>query len=68
MVDEILKGRNLNRKKVVTSTNESDKPGVSANEQKDTSVIGNIPADGQQTQSVQPSNIISDDDQGTVTA
>lgn len=67
MVDEILKGRNPNRKKVVTSTNESDKPGVSANEQKDTSVIGNIPADGQQIQPVQPSNVINDD-QGTVTA
>ena len=68
MVDELLKDKKPNRKKVVTSTNESDKPGVSINEQKDTSVIGNIPADGQQTQPVQPSNVISDDDQGTVTA
>lgn len=68
MVDELLKDKKPNRKKVVTSTNESDKPGVSINEQKDTSVIGNIPVDGQQTQPVQPSNIISDDDQGTVTA
>lgn len=67
MVDELLKDKKPNRKKVVTSTNESDKPGVSINEQKDTSVIGNIPADGQQTQPVQPSNVISDDDQGTVT-
>nr|UWI35839.1 MAG: hypothetical protein [Bacteriophage sp.] len=67
MVDELLKDKKPNRKKVVISTNESDKPGVSINEQKDTSVIGNIPADGQQTQPVQPSNIINDDDQGIVT-
>ena len=67
MVDELLKDKKPNRKKVVTSTNESDKPGVSITEQKDTSAIGNIPTDGQQIHLVQPSNTISDEDQGTVT-
>ena len=66
MVDELLKDKKPNRKKVVTSTNESDKPGVSTTEQKDTSVLGNIPTDGQQTQPIQPSNATSDEDQGTV--
>lgn len=66
MVDELLKDKKPNRKKVVTSTNESDKPGVSTTEQKDTSALGNIPTDGQQTQPVQPSNATSDEDQGTV--
>lgn len=66
MVGELLKDKKPNRKKVVTSTNESDKPGVSTTEQKDTSTLGNIPTDGQQIQPVQPSNAISDEDQGTV--
>lgn len=67
MVGELLKNKKPNKKKVVTSTNESDKPGVSTTEQKDTSALGNIPTDGQQIQPVQPSNAISDEDQGTVT-
>lgn len=66
MVGELLKYKKPNRKKVVTSTNESDKPGVSTTEQKDTSTLGNIPTDGQQIQPVQPSNAISDEDQGTI--
>lgn len=67
MVGELLEDKKPNRKKVVTSTNESDKPGVSTTEQKDTSALGNIPTDGQQIQLIQPSNAISDEDQGTVT-
>ena len=67
MVGDLLKDKKPNRKKVVTSTNESDKPGVSTTEQKDTSALGNIPTDGQQIHLVQPSNAISDEDQGTVT-
>ena len=67
MVGELLNDKKPNRKKVVTSTNESDKPGVSTTEQKDTSALGNIPTDGQQIQLIQPSNVISDKDQGTVT-